>query len=76
MADSLGVALTNGRVVLLSPTTGKPLGPTSATATGAVRLLTAAASLDGSRIYTITIGKDYSRTLSAWARRQTSEVSR
>jgi len=68
LTDSLGVALTNGRVVELSPKTGKPLGPTSAMTTGSVRLLTAAAAPDGSRLYTITIANDLSRTLAAWAR--------
>ena len=68
LTDSLGVALTNGRVVELSPKTGKRLGPASAMTTGSVRLLTAAAAPDGSRLYTITIANDLSRTLAAWAR--------
>lgn len=72
LMDSLGVALTNGRVVELSPKTGKPVGPESGTRTGGVRLLTVAPTPDGSRVYTITIAKEESRTLTAWTRRATT----
>jgi len=68
LKDSIGVALTTGRVVELSPKDGKPIGPTSAMATGSLRLLRAAAAIDGTHLYTITIGRDLSRTLAAWAR--------
>lgn len=73
---SLVIALTTGQVVELSAVDGKipvpttPAAPaTPAAPQSSVRLQAAAAARDGSRLYTVTIAKDYTRTLTAWGRR-------
>lgn len=67
LGDTLGIALTNGRVAEVAVKDGKQTAPASAVPGPAVRLLTAAAAIDGSRIYTVTIAVDESRALVVWA---------
>ena len=57
-----------------SPAPGTSTPPASSAAPAAatmlpVRLQAATVSPDGKRLYTITIAKDYSRTLTAWGRK-------
>jgi outer membrane protein assembly factor BamB len=69
----LAVVLASGEPVEFSPLLGRVLTPPgsssrAASSTLASRVQAAAVSVDGSRLFTVTIAKDYSRTLTAWAR--------
>jgi outer membrane protein assembly factor BamB len=66
--ENLAVALTDGRVVELETKKGKPVSPKT-DAGPAMRLLTAAVSSDGTRIYTVTIDGKKSLALVAWSKR-------
>jgi outer membrane protein assembly factor BamB len=68
---SVAVALTSGQVVEFSRAAGDvitPHGKEPATETATGRLQAAAASSQAQRIYTVTIAKDYTSTLTAWGR--------
>ncbi len=79
----LAVVLTTGQVIEMNPVDGKTREQAAKAATDAAataetttptplppaRLQAATVSPDGKYLYTITISKDYSRTLTAWGRK-------
>lgn len=72
VGTSVAVVLTSGQVVELSRAAGTVLTPpaksSGAAPEAALRLQAAAASSAAQRIYTVTIAKDYTSTLTAWGR--------
>lgn len=76
LGATLAVALSNGRVEEVSAKDGKPIAAAKSAVGPTVRLLSAAAAIDGSRIYTITIAKDNSRALVVWGHADAADPKR